>query len=267
MITLVHRPRTVQDAVAALADGGTILAGGTHVMPDLNTHASPDTELVSLRDAELRGVDVDETTTAIGAGTTLAGIAAEPRLSYLAPVIGSIAAPPVRTLATIAGNCFVPQPYGDLAVALVALDAEVDTVGPAGPRTQPLRTVVVDGLETAEIVTRIRFRTPAPGALRFHKATRRRQNSASIVTIAAHVTESADVVSDIRIAVGAMAPTIVRAEPAEQLLVGKRLEAGHVHDAAEAAMPELTPASDSYASSWYRTRVFPTHLRRALLGH
>lgn len=268
MITLVHRPRTAQEAVAKLADGGTLLGGGTHVMPDLNTHASPATELVSLRAAGLSGIEFDGDTTVIGAGTTLATIAATPRLAELAPVISSIAAPPVRTLATVAGNCFVPQPYGDLAVALVALDAEVDSVGPDGAKTRPLRAVAVDGLADAELVTSIRFPTPAAGSLRFHKATRRRQNSASIVTVAAQVTFGADdAVEDIRIAVGAMAPTVVRAEPAERALIGNRLNADRIREAAEATVPQLSPATDAYASSWYRTRVLPTHLRRALLGH
>lgn len=267
MITQVHRPRSAAEAVDALGDGGTVLAGGTHLMAGLNVHGSPDTELVSLRDAGMSGVDIAGDTAVVGATTTLSAIADHPRLPDLAAVVATIAAPPVRTLATVAGNCFVPQPYGDLLAALVALDAEIDTTGPAGQRTRPVQEAAAGGLGPAEIATRIRFRVPEPGTFRFHKATRRRQNSASIVTVAAHVSTAPDAtVTDVRVAIGGMAPTVVRAEPAERELVGAPLDAERIAEAAAAVTPALAPPSDAYASSWYRSRVFPVHLRRALLG-
>jgi aerobic carbon-monoxide dehydrogenase medium subunit len=106
-----------------------------------------------------------------------------------------------------------------------------------------------------------------PAAFRYHKAGRRRFNSASIVTVAAALTMADGVVRDVRIALGGLGPRPLRCEPAERALVGRPLDEASVRDAAHAADQLIEPFDDAYASAWYRRRVFPVHLRRALLGH
>jgi carbon-monoxide dehydrogenase medium subunit len=111
----------------------------------------------------------------------------------------------------------------------------------------------------------VRFSLPAD--FRYHKAGRRRFNSASIVTVAVALTIADGVVHDVRLALGGLAPRPLRCEPAERALVGRPLDEASVRDAADAADPLIEPFDDAYASAWYRRRVFPVHLRRALLGH
>ena len=65
----------------------------------------------------------------IGATVTMAQIASHPALSFLQPVALSIGGPAVRNMATVGGNLFAPYPYGDFAVALLALGAEVLSEG------------------------------------------------------------------------------------------------------------------------------------------
>ncbi|MEV4805720.1 FAD binding domain-containing protein [Nonomuraea sp. NPDC049421] len=264
MLISVEMPDSADAAHAYLRDGALPLGGGTHLMAKLDDTAGTDVRLVSLRKAGLRGIDAEDGVVTLGAATTLADVEDDPRLPYLSPCVRSIAAPPVRNLATVAGNLFVPQPYGDLAAALLALDAELDVLGADGARREPLERVAAEGLPQGDLVTRIRFTAPAPDTFRFHKATRRRLNSGSIVTVAARVTVEDGVVAGVRLAVGGLTHRLVRATGAERALLGEPLTPEAVARAAEADAFE--PVGDAYASAWYRARVYPVHLRRALLG-
>ncbi|MEV4477233.1 FAD binding domain-containing protein [Nonomuraea sp. NPDC049504] len=264
MLISVEMPDSADAAHAYLRGGALPLGGGTHLMAKLDDTAGTDVRLVSLRKAGLRGIDAEDGVVTLGAATTLADVEDDPRLPYLSPCVRSIAAPPVRNLATVAGNLFVPQPYGDLAAALLALDAELDVLGADGARREPLERVAAEGLPQGDLVTRIRFTAPAPGTFRFHKAARRRLNSGSIVTVAARVMVEDGVVADVRLAVGGLTHRLVRATGAERALLGEPLTPEAVARAAEADAFE--PVGDAYASAWYRARVYPVHLRRALLG-
>lgn len=264
MLTAVVVPESLAGVRDALDDGAGPLAGGTYLMPRLNEPDSRPTRLVSLRKAGLDRVTVTESAVTLGATVTLARVEDDHRLAVLHGCVRAIAARAVRTLATVAGNLFVPQPYGDLAVALLALDAEVELYGPEGSRLEPLRTLPRTGVRPGELVTAVRF--APPGDFRFHKAGRRRFNSAAIVTVAASLDEADGVVRGARIALGGVVPDPVRCEPAEWALVGRPLGPESVRAAAEAAQAVIEPFDDAYASAWYRRRVFGVHLSRALLG-
>lgn len=227
----VHVPESV-DEVVALLDTGTVLAGGTHLI----ARHVPAKELVSLRRAGLAGIERDGDRITIGAATTLAQVGRE--VEFLHDAIESIASPSIRNLATVGGNLFVPQPHGDFAVCLLALDA---TVHLADGRE-------VGVLDAEGLVTKVSFTVPERWFYR--KAMRRRQNSASIVTVAS---------DGARIALGGVAPKPVRALAAEQALA-----AGDIEKAAELSVEAADPFDDAYASAWYRRRVLPVHVRRAL---
>ena len=258
----VEIPESVADVVGALGDGAVVLAGGTHVMPRITTAAHDVGALVSLRRAGLAGIDVDGGRATIGAATTLARVGADERLAFLGPVIESIASPTIRNLATVGGNLFVEQPYGDLAVALLALDAEVDVAGPGGSETRAVAAVLDDGLGEREVVTAVRFALPGDGEWRYTKAMRRRLNSASIVTVAAVLGTSARAARARR-----------RRPPAGALPAPRRpcspagpLDRDRAAAAGAAALEDAEPFTDAYASAWYRARVLPVHVRRALVG-
>lgn len=267
MLTAVHVPTSLSETLDHLEAGATLLAGGTVLMPEFNTQASPPTELVSLRRVGLAGVRSDGDQVVVGAATTLASLATDQQVAFLATALGTIASPPVRTLATVGGNLFAQAPYGDFAVCLLALDAQAEVTGPHGERLVAVAEVVDGGVAAGELVTAVRFTAPAPQSWRYRKAMRRRHNSASIVTVAAVVETDADeTVTSARIALGGVAPTPVRALTAERALVGGPLDQEHATAAAAAAVDDADPPDDAYASAWYRTRVLPVHVRRALLG-
>lgn len=266
MLQRVHVPATVGDAIALLGPESTLLAGGTLLMPVVNTEVSPWSALVSARRLGLAGAAVIGGRARIGAATTLTALGQDDELAFLQPVVESIASPLIRNLATVGGNLFALQPYGDLAVALLALDATATISGPAGDRTAPVGQVLSAGVGPGEIVTDIAFDLPAPGTFFYTKAMRRKLNSASIVTVAAVITQADGVVTAARVALGGCGPKPVRAPAVEEALTGKPLDAESVAAASELALLNAAPFTDAYASAWYRARVLPVHIRRALLG-
>ena len=237
----VELPGSVDEVVAALGERRWVLAGGTSIMPWLNTTAIELDAVVSLRRAGLSGIEQDGGTVTIGAATTLAQVGRE--LGFLESAIESIASPSIRNLATVGGNLFAHAPHGDFATCLLALDAEVTVVDGDGERT-----LGVADVRPGPLVTQVRFTVPERWFYR--KAMRRRQNSAAIVTVAS---------DGVRLALGGVAPRPVRALAAEEAL-GR----GDIDAAAELSVEAADPADDAYASAWYRRRVLPVHVRRAL---
>lgn len=268
MLRQVLLPADVGAAVSTLAGDPTavLVAGGTLVMPAVNTTVTPIETLVSTRDLGLAGVAVERGVARVGAATTLTALGNHPDLGFLRPTVASFASPIIRNLATVGGNLFASQPYGDLAVALLALDATAEIAGPDGPREAPVSEVLEQRVRPGEIVAAVRFALPAAGTWRWTKAMRRRLNSAAIVAVAAVVETDGGVVSAARIALGGAGSRPVRARAVEAALLGKPLDEASVTAAASLALSEAEPFSDAYASAWYRGRVLPVHIRRALLG-
>ncbi|GAA2080118.1 FAD binding domain-containing protein [Actinomadura alba] len=266
MITAVRVPDSVAAAATYAAAGGRVMGGGTIVMAQVNSGSLAETELISLRKAGVSGIRVDGRVVRIGAATTFADIERSPELAFLHAAMRTIASPPIRNLATVGGNLFVPQPYGDFAVCLLALGATVEIAGPGGPRRAPVEDVLTAGVAQGEFVTAVALSLPAAGTWFHHKAMRRKLNSAAIVAVAAVVDTADGVVTSARIALGGVAPRPVRAVSAERLLTGRPLEHDVLNEAGRAARADIAPFDDAYASAWYRRRVLPVHLRRALLG-
>ena len=266
MLQRVLVPTDVGDAVSLLQPGAAFLAGGTLLMPVVDTEVSPWEALVSGRRLGLNGIEVAGAAARLGATTTLAALGRDDRLAFLRPVVESIASPLIRNLATVGGNLFAWQPYGDLAVALLALDAEVVIAGPDGERRGPVGQVFSAGVGPGEIVTQVSFTIPEAGSFFYTKAMRRKLNSASIVTVAAVIEREADKVSRARVALGGAGPRPIRAPNVEAALVDEPLNVESVTAASELALMDAAPFTDAYASSWYRARVLPVHIRRAILG-
>jgi CO/xanthine dehydrogenase FAD-binding subunit len=268
MLQAVTVPGSLAEAHAMLGkeERAAIIAGGTALMPTLNGGTDEISMLVSLRKAGLAGISFADGKAVIGAATTLAALQAEKGLAFLRPALDAIASPTIRNMATTGGNLFVKQPYGDLAACLIALGATADIAGPDGTRVEPVEQTVLAGVKPGEIVTQLSLALPPAGTFRFRKAGRKAFNAAAIVTVAAVVPLADGVVGDCRIALGGVARHAVRALSVEKALAGKPLDRAHVEAAAKAALNDIDPFDDAYASAWYRTRVTPVHIRRALLG-
>jgi CO/xanthine dehydrogenase FAD-binding subunit len=267
MLQAISVPRSLAQAHAALSEAGAALvAGGTAVMPVVNLGTDAFSRLVSLRRAGLDGIAVKDGAATVGAAAPLAALEGLPDLAFLAPALDAIASPTVRNMATVGGNLFVKPPYGDFAACLVALDAAAVVSAGAKRRSVPVETLVRSGVGPGEIVVEVAFPLPADGTFRFAKAGRKALNSAAVVTVAAVVAVVDGKVDACRIGLGGVAPWPVHAPSVEKALIGKPLDRAAVEAAARLADADIEPADDAYASAWYRRRVTPVHIRRALLG-
>jgi len=265
-IVRVDSPREAAELLSADM-GARFLGGGTIVV---RNHSYGDVGIRRLVLSDGLGLDnirVEGGRAEIGAGATMAKIAAYPTLAALAPVVREIGGPAVRAMATVGGNLFASSPYGDLAVALLALDAEVAVVGQRDDETVALeRFLLARWRYTTSIVKSVSFVLPPEGGLRFVKVMRRHPHGASVLSIAALLPLSDGRVKGARVAYGAMAPTAIKAKAVEQVLEGAQLDDATIAKAAAVAEEGTAPASDSFASDWYRRAVLPVHLVRLLKG-
>lgn len=246
-----------------------LLSGGTLVMRDVNEGRLLDGTLLRLTDPAYRQMNSSGARIELGAGVTMAMVLNNRDLAFLHAVARAVGGPAIRQMATIGGNLFAETPYGDFAVALLALDAQVMVQSGYGSA----RAVAIEEFLNARdrgvagLVTAIQFAKPQNTAdFRFRKISRVKPKGISVMSIAAHLPNSASRISQARIAYGAMAPTPVRARGVERALDGKALDAAAIQAAKAAALEGTHPATDAIASEWYRREVLPVHLGRLLSG-
>jgi CO/xanthine dehydrogenase FAD-binding subunit len=261
---------TSGEAAAALSSERDVryLGGGTLVMRALNEGDVSVSTIVRATDRALTHLDVAGSRITIGAGVTFARVLAERELAFLHPVAASIGGPAVRNMGTVGGNLFAPAPFGDFAVALLALDATVSVQSVYGVREVPIEEFLSARARLASgLVVSVSLRRPSDAqAFRYRKIARIKPKGASVVTLTAHLPSSGGRIVGARIALGAMAATPVRAKGAERALEGRALDAVSVAAAVAAASEGTSPIDDSLASAWYRREVVGVHLRRLLTG-
>ena len=261
---------TSGEAAAALSSerDARYLGGGTLVMRALNEGDLSVSTVVRATDRALTHLDIASSRITIGAGVTFARVLAERELGFLHSVAGSIGGPAVRNMGTIGGNLFAPTPFGDFAVALLALEATVSVQGGYGVREVPIEEFLAgrDRMPGVLVLSISCQRPSGAEAFRYRKIARIKPKGGSLVTLAAHLPLSGGRIVGARIALGAMAATPVCAKAAERALEGRALDPPSVAAAVAAAAEGTSPIDDSFASAWYRREVVGIHLRRLLTG-
>jgi CO/xanthine dehydrogenase FAD-binding subunit len=276
-----HAPRTLDEAVAVLhelRDGARAIAGGTDIvvqMKEGRTKFPYPQMIVSLdRISELKGIGFSENEGLhIGAGTSLADVAAHPvvreRYQSLAEGAGVVGSLQTMNMGTIGGNVCNAAPSADTAPALLAFEAECIIVGPSGRRTVPMgqffRGPGQTTLESGELLAELRLTTPAKGtASAYQRHTPRKQMDIAVVGVGVALTVAAGKISNARVALGAVAPTPIRAPQAEAALVGQALGGDVFSKAAEAAAAECSPIGDVRASADFRRHLVKVMTARML---
>ena len=255
---------TVKDANAALLAAGTrYLGGGTLVVRAANEGDVSVSTLVRVTEPSLSSITVAGGKARLGASVTMAAIARHPELSAVAPAARAVGGPAIRNMATAGGNLFALAPYGDFAVALLALDAAVVT----GDGEMPIETFLAGRDTSRAIVTAVTFPLPKAESFRFLKISRVKPKGVSVLSIAALLQRTSDgKVTSARIALGCMADRPIRAKAAEEALLGCKLTPEDIAPALAAAREGTAPITDPIASAWYRAQVLPVHLGRLLLA-
>ena len=260
MAVRIETHATLAEAARALGPGGTYLGGGTVVMRGVN-HGTVQGLVVRVTDPALRAITASGDTVRIGAGATMADVLAERALEFLHPVARAIGGPQVRAMATVGGNLFAPHPYGDFAVALIALGARAVLAQGAARAVED----VVRDRERAPLVAAIEVPRPRdPRAFGWLKVSRVKPKGVSVMSIAALLPREGGRIRGARIARGAMGAHPLRGAGAERVLEGAPLDPATIARAAAAAAEGLTPPTDALATAWYRREVAGVHLKRLL---
>lgn len=260
----VETVQRIEDAARAVASNrmARILGGGTLLMRGVNEADPSFDTIIVVKDPALREIRMEGDRISIGAGVTMAQILANRELTFLAAPARAIGGPAVRSAATVGGNLFAPLPYGELAVALLALGATVQLAGAGAPL--PIDDFLRDRGSGRVVRAVLVPRLTDPSALRFRKVTRVRPKGVALMSMAALLPHSGG--REIRVAYGNMGPAPLRARAVERALEGARLDEQGIARALAAATEGLSPPTDSLASAWYRREVAPVHLKRLLLG-
>jgi len=263
-------PRSLPEAIELLERHGSellVMAGGTLTMPLINEGIAMPDRVMSLRHAGLGGIERRGDVLAIGAATTLTQLLAQEGVPLLREAARNMASWPIRNMATVGGNLFTPPPGGDMAVALLALDAQVRLAGARGTRIVPLADFhtgfMTNALAADELLVEIRVPTTVRQTA-FIKFGRKHANTPAVVTVAVALERRDGQISAARIALGAAGPHPIRVAGAEAAIVGSALGAGDIEQAAEAAVRECHPLTDALATEWYRRRMVGVFVRRAL---
>ncbi|NMG16366.1 FAD binding domain-containing protein [Aromatoleum bremense] len=276
-------PATLDEAVGILQQGEvTILAGGTDVMPQSKAGrlAIKRTLMNIRRIPELKGIALDNDAIRIGALTTITEILNDPLVKEYLPVLAEacdhFASDQIRNAGTLGGNIGNASPAGDTLVPLLVLDAAVELASKAGgangsiaTRSMPLAEFFTGPGRTKraanELLTAVRIPLPKPGHVaRFFKFGTRPALDISAISIGIAGVIAGGVISDARVAFGAVAPTPIRAARTEEALEGRRLDEATIEAVASAARDEVNPIDDVRATAWYRKELIHNMTKRIL---
>lgn len=272
-----YRADSVREAQQLLQQnpGAKILAGGHSLIPLLKMRLATASALIDIgRIGELKGITIDQGRIRIGALTTHAELAASHALQNACPMLadaaGHVGDQQVRNCGTIGGNIAHADPASDLPTVLVALEARITAVGPAGERTVAasdfFQGMMATALGDGEILTRVEIASRKPGeGMAYAKFTHPASRYA-VVGAAAVVAMAQGVCNSARVAIGGLVPAAIRARSVESALAGKRMTPETIDQAAGHVIGELGDEilSDIYASAEYRKAMAVVFVKRAL---
>jgi CO/xanthine dehydrogenase FAD-binding subunit len=274
------KPRTISDALAHLKEhkgAARLLAGGTDLVPQMKRREIPVPQYV----IDLKGIpgldaiSFDAATgLKIGPLTTISAVACSPIVQEHYPILAqaalTMASPQIRNKGTFAGNICNAVSSADTVPSLLALQSTVSIAGPRGERTVPLDQFFIGprrtALEADEMLLCIAVPAPEPGSRGVYlKLSPRHSMDLAVVGVAAVGSMENGMCKDMKIALGAVAPTAVRAKDAEGILYGRKISHGLIDEASRAAVDSCNPRVDSHrASPEYRRDMVYVLTRRAV---
>ncbi len=282
------RPVSLAEALDLLDQYGAqarLISGGTDVITELARGVKPTDTLIDLTAlaVDLKYVRTEQPIAEVpeeGTIVELGGLAthndvlrSEICRRYCAPLAQAcieVGAPQIRARATIAGNLITASPANDTIAPLLALGAEVVLTSKHGERVVPLREFYSGFRATVrqpnELLSRIRI--PALRANQhglYLKLGLRRAQAISVINAAFVLTFAGETISDVRIALGCLAPTVVRAHHVETFLRGKTLDADICQQAGRTALSDVSPIDDIRASASYRREVLESFIAQGLV--
>lgn len=271
-------PASLKDAVALLDPSDTAIrpiAGGTALMLMMKTGLFEPQKLVSLRGIEPRYSEIAATGDGglrIGAVTPLRHLETSAAVAKAAPMIsrtmGRLSNVRVRNVARLGGHLAHGDPHLDLPPVLIALDASLVVVGPAGERTLAVEDLFEGYLETSLAPDELIAEVVVPGQgdrrTAYLKHTTRSADDWPALGIAMALDMQGDTVADARIAIGAATDTPRRLATVEAALTGRALDDVAIGDAGDAAAAEAEVHTDARGSAAYKRELIRVFTGRAI---
>ena len=265
---IVQSPTSLAEAYAHLSQrcgAVKIIAGGTDLMVLMNAHVLDAREFLDIwRVDELRGITGDGDTLRIGALTTYTQLIKSELIQKHAPSLvaasRTIGAIQIQNRGTIGGNIVNASPAGDSLPVLAAYDAEIELGSARGTRRVPFNQFYTgyrrSVLEQDELVLCVRIPKLQKGEVDFFwKVGTRRAQAISKTVIAAKARVEDKKINSISIAVGSVAPTVIRARQTESLLRGSAISMELINAARKLIAKEVSPITDLRSTEHYRRTV------------
>jgi carbon-monoxide dehydrogenase medium subunit len=271
-----HRPKSVADAVALLADLGDDarpLAGGHSLIPVMKLRLAEPAHLVDLGGiADLKFIRAEGNDVVIGAMTTQHEVIASDLLASKVPLLREaalvIADPQVRYVGTIGGNAANGDPGNDMPAVMMTLGATYELTSKAGTRKIAARDfyqgVYTTALQPGEVLTAIRVPVPPAGHGWAYEKLKRKIGDYATAAAAVILTVDGGKVTSCAIGLTNVGDTALFARDAATILTGSSLDDATVKRAVEAAEAITSPAADAHGPAEYRTKMAGVMLRRAL---
>ena len=259
-----HRPETLAHALDFLSRHleARILAGGTDWGVDVNLkHARAAVTVAVEHLPELGTLEWTQEYLELGAGLSLSEL--ERRLAGRVPLMHEwfpqFASRLIRNRATLGGNLGTASPIGDSPPVLLALGASVLLVSSQSEREVPLDGYFTGYRQTVrglgELIRAVRIPLPLAPVIGFYKIAKRPLDDISSVAVAFALSLESGVVSGVKIGLGGVAATPIRAHETEAALIGQPWTLGTVQRAARILKAEGTPQDDHRASAAYRAAM------------
>ena len=275
-----YTPNSIQEALELLSrhsPQARLIAGGTDLLIEMERRQrEPETLIDISRIKELNYIQLDDDGMLhIGPAVTHNQVAGSTVCrEYAFPLLSAcwqVGAPQIRNRGTIAGNLVTASPANDTLSPLLALNARVTLASLHGQRTLPLADFFLDVRQTAladdEMLVDIHFPALKDNQIgTFEKLGLRRAQAISVVHVAVVLTFDGPTISQARIALGSVGPTVIRARAAEAALIGQSLSDEAIEQAADLAAQDARPIDDVRGSAAYRRYGVKVHTRRALIA-
>ncbi|MCP4165399.1 MAG: xanthine dehydrogenase family protein subunit M [Chloroflexi bacterium] len=271
-------PSTLEEAVYLLErynGRASVLAGGTDLLVEMKEGLRTPAYVINIK--HIAGMDYlsydEEEGLRIGSLVTIRAVETsqivQKKYAGLAQAASDLGSIQIRNRATVAGNICRASPSADTLPSLIADQATIRVFGSRGERNILLEKFFAGPGQTVltqdEVLTEIIVPAPPPrtGKVYFKHGRRKAMELAS-VGVAVTLTLESDICQDIRIVLGAVAPTPIRALKAEEVLRNNSIDRLDIAAAAQAAMVESRPISDVRSSADYRREMVRVLTSRAI---
>jgi carbon-monoxide dehydrogenase medium subunit len=274
---LFYRPENKKKALEILAREGELLlpvAGCTDVAVGKHEKVAKTDSIIDLSLlGELKYIREEDDFIEIGALATHAEIAGSNIIRNYAKVLSdacqTVGSPQIRNRGTIGGNISHASPSGDSIPALMSLNAEFILESENGARQISAVEYFIGPGKTVrkknELLVAIRFKKTGKGYKHcFFKLGQRKSLSCSKISLAFTASPEGDVIRDVRVSLGAVAPTVIRASKTEEFLSGKTPSHETIVKACEIVQAEVSPISDLRSTKEYRKQMASALLEKAL---